>query len=43
LIEWVWDHYGNGELSMAMDDYLQKDFDEKQVKCLMIDGLLILM
>jgi serine/threonine protein kinase len=39
LIEWVWDHYGNGELSMAMDDYLQKDFDEKQVKCLMIDGL----
>ncbi|WJX87750.1 non-specific serine/threonine protein kinase [Trifolium repens] len=39
LIEWVWDHYGNGELSMAMDDYLQKDFDEKQVECLMIFGL----
>jgi serine/threonine protein kinase len=36
LIEWVWDHYGNGELSMAMDDYLQKGFDEKQVECLMI-------
>ncbi|MCI13596.1 lectin-domain containing receptor kinase A4.2 [Trifolium medium] len=39
LIEWVWDHYGKGELFMAMDDYLQKEFDEKQVERLMIVGL----
>ncbi|KAI4317482.1 hypothetical protein L6164_025348 [Bauhinia variegata] len=39
LIEWVWDHYGKGQLVMAMDEKLQNDFDEKQAECLMILGL----
>ncbi|XP_057420750.1 L-type lectin-domain containing receptor kinase IX.1-like isoform X2 [Lotus japonicus] len=39
LIEWVWDHYGRGEVVMAMDESLQKDFDLKQVECLIIVGL----
>jgi len=39
LIEWVWDHYGRGELLVAMDENLKKDFVEKQVECLMIVGL----
>ncbi|KAI4317481.1 hypothetical protein L6164_025347 [Bauhinia variegata] len=39
LVEWVWDLYGKGQLLMAMDEKLQKDFDEKQVECLMIVGL----
>ncbi|WJX87749.1 hypothetical protein P8452_69904 [Trifolium repens] len=39
MIEWVWDHYGRGELLKAMDDNLKKDYDEKEVECLMIVGL----
>ncbi|XP_061373365.1 L-type lectin-domain containing receptor kinase IX.1-like [Gastrolobium bilobum] len=39
LIEWVWGHYGRGELLVAMDEILKKDFDEKQGECLMIVGL----
>jgi serine/threonine protein kinase len=39
MIEWVWDHYGRGELLKAIDDNLKKDYDEKQVECLMIVGL----
>lgn len=39
MIEWVWDHYGRGELLLAMDENLKKDIDEKQVECLMIVGL----
>ncbi|KAI4332821.1 hypothetical protein L6164_017698 [Bauhinia variegata] len=39
LVEWVWDHYGKGELLAAMDEKVQKDFDERQVECLMIVGL----
>jgi len=39
MIEWVWDHYGRGELLVAMDENFKKDFDEKQVECLMIVGL----
>jgi len=39
MIEWVWDHYGRGELLVAMDENLRKDFVEKQVECLMIVGL----
>ncbi|KAK2354727.1 L-type lectin-domain containing receptor kinase IX.1 [Trifolium repens] len=39
MIEWVWDHYGRGEILVAMDESLKKDFDEKQVECLMIVGL----
>ncbi|GAU32932.1 hypothetical protein TSUD_153490 [Trifolium subterraneum] len=38
-IDWVWDHYGRGEILMAMDENLKRDFDEKQVECLMIVGL----
>ncbi|KAK2354732.1 L-type lectin-domain containing receptor kinase IX.1 [Trifolium repens] len=39
MIEWVWDHYGRRELLMAMDETLKRDYDEKQVECLMIVGL----
>ncbi|KAK4261439.1 hypothetical protein QN277_004435 [Acacia crassicarpa] len=39
LIEWVWDHYGRGELTLAMDEILQKDYNEREVECLMIVGL----
>ncbi|XP_061356626.1 L-type lectin-domain containing receptor kinase IX.1-like [Gastrolobium bilobum] len=39
LIDWVWGHYGRGELLVAMDEILKKDFDEKQGECLMIVGL----
>jgi hypothetical protein len=39
LIEWVWDHYGRGELLVTIDENLQKDFDVKQVECLLIVGL----
>ncbi|CAJ2636323.1 unnamed protein product [Trifolium pratense] len=39
MIEWVWDHYGRGEILVAMDENLKKDYDEKQVECLMIVGL----
>jgi serine/threonine protein kinase len=39
MIEWVWDHYGRGELLKAMDENLKKDYDEKEVECLMIVGL----
>ncbi|RHN41523.1 putative protein kinase RLK-Pelle-L-LEC family [Medicago truncatula] len=39
LIEWVWDHYGREEILVTMDENLRKDFDEKQVECLLIVGL----
>ncbi|KAK4261440.1 hypothetical protein QN277_004436 [Acacia crassicarpa] len=39
LIEWVWDHYGRGELTLAMDEILQKEYNEREVECLMIVGL----
>ncbi|KAI9111500.1 hypothetical protein K1719_017190 [Acacia pycnantha] len=39
LIEWVWDHYGRGELTLAMDEILHKEYNEKEVECLMIVGL----
>ncbi|XVE83032.1 hypothetical protein DITRI_Ditri16bG0054200 [Diplodiscus trichospermus] len=39
LLEWSWDLYGKGELFLAVDEKLDKDFDEKQVECLMIVGL----
>ncbi|MCI38300.1 L-type lectin-domain receptor kinase IX.1, partial [Trifolium medium] len=39
MIEWVWDHYGREEVFVAMDESLKRDFDEKQVECLMIVGL----
>ncbi|GAU40349.1 hypothetical protein TSUD_154460 [Trifolium subterraneum] len=39
MIDWVWDHYGKGELLVTMDENLKRDFDEKQIVCLMVVGL----
>ncbi|PON32373.1 Tyrosine-protein kinase [Parasponia andersonii] len=39
LVKWVWDLYGKGELSLAMDEKLYLSSDKKQVECLMIVGL----
>jgi hypothetical protein len=39
LVQWVWNHYGRGDLLLGVDGKLQNDFDEKQVECLMIVGL----
>ncbi|OAY35705.1 L-type lectin-domain containing receptor kinase IX.1 [Manihot esculenta] len=38
LVRWVWDLYETGELNKAVDGILT-DFDETQVKCLLIVGL----
>ncbi|KAB1219362.1 L-type lectin-domain containing receptor kinase IX.1 [Morella rubra] len=40
LVHWVWNLYGRGDLLSAIDGKLQMDYDEKQVECLMIVGLL---
>ncbi|XVF17400.1 hypothetical protein REPUB_Repub10bG0118900 [Reevesia pubescens] len=39
LVAWVWDLYGKGKLHLAVDEKMNKDFDEKQVERLMIVGL----
>ncbi|KAJ9177473.1 hypothetical protein P3X46_012689 [Hevea brasiliensis] len=39
LVEWVWDHYRNRTLGLAVDRRLNMDFYEKQMECLMIVGL----
>ncbi|KAK8328157.1 hypothetical protein V6Z11_A11G232000 [Gossypium hirsutum] len=39
LVEWTWGLYGTGELILAVDDKLGKEFDEKEVESLMIVGL----
>ncbi|GAB4847193.1 hypothetical protein Ancab_026203 [Ancistrocladus abbreviatus] len=39
LVEWAWDHYGNGELLSIVDERLQMAYDAKQVECLMVVGL----
>ncbi|KAD4179294.1 hypothetical protein E3N88_27885 [Mikania micrantha] len=39
LIEWVWELYGSGTLLEAVDPSLGSDFEEKEVKRLMIVGL----
>ncbi|XP_021631403.1 L-type lectin-domain containing receptor kinase IX.1 [Manihot esculenta] len=39
LVEWVWDHYRNKTLRLAVDRRLNMDFDEKQMEYLMIVGL----
>ncbi|OVA15243.1 Protein kinase domain [Macleaya cordata] len=39
LVEWVWDLYGRGGLSVAVDERLSANFDSKQAECLMIVGL----
>ncbi|KAL8117896.1 L-type lectin-domain containing receptor kinase IX.1-like [Apium graveolens] len=39
LLEWVWNLYGSAELLLAVDRRLNKEFDARQVECLMIVGL----
>ncbi|KAL4332568.1 hypothetical protein GQ457_07G006910 [Hibiscus cannabinus] len=39
LVEGIWGYYGKGDLLLAVDRKLDKDFDENQVECLMIVGL----
>ncbi|KAL5556121.1 hypothetical protein UlMin_038357 [Ulmus minor] len=39
LVEWIWNLYGKGILVVAADEKLRMEFDERQVKCLMIVGL----
>ncbi|XP_075659924.1 L-type lectin-domain containing receptor kinase IX.1-like [Castanea sativa] len=39
LVEWVWDLYGNGQLIEAVDKSLGMEFDEGQIKSLMVVGL----
>ncbi|XP_021890474.1 L-type lectin-domain containing receptor kinase IX.1-like [Carica papaya] len=39
LIEWVWNLYGEGNLLEAVDYRLERDFDERQIECLMTIGL----
>ena len=39
LVEWIWNLHGKEDLLLALDEKLQTDFDEKQVKCLMVVGL----
>ncbi|KAL0005312.1 hypothetical protein SO802_012873 [Lithocarpus litseifolius] len=39
LVEWVWDLYGNGQLLEAVDERLGMEFDEGQIKSLMVVGL----
>ncbi|KAM7482362.1 hypothetical protein LguiB_006945 [Lonicera macranthoides] len=39
LVDRIWGHYGNGKLVEAADLKLCKDFDEKQMECLMTVGL----
>ncbi|KAL4625300.1 hypothetical protein ACB092_05G015700, partial [Castanea dentata] len=39
LVKWVWDLYGNGQLLEAVDKRLGMEFDEGQIKRLMVVGL----
>ncbi|XP_062120317.1 L-type lectin-domain containing receptor kinase IX.1-like [Humulus lupulus] len=39
LVEWVWNLYGKGKLITAVDEKMGKEFDQKQVECLMLIGL----
>ncbi|KAJ9177469.1 hypothetical protein P3X46_012685 [Hevea brasiliensis] len=39
LVEWIWDLYGSGKLSIAVDERLHQDFDKKEAECLMMVGL----
>ncbi|KAI7750031.1 hypothetical protein M8C21_003781 [Ambrosia artemisiifolia] len=39
LVQWVWGLLGKGELLLGVDPRLKKDFDSKQVECLMMVGL----
>nr|XP_043635071.1 L-type lectin-domain containing receptor kinase IX.1-like [Erigeron canadensis] len=39
LVQWVWDLLGKGDLISGVDQKLNKEFDTKQVECLMMVGL----
>ncbi|KAM1091519.1 hypothetical protein ACFX13_019291 [Malus domestica] len=39
LVEWVWDLYGKDQILEAVDERLNKEFDEQQIECLMTVGL----
>ncbi|XP_054778293.1 L-type lectin-domain containing receptor kinase IX.1-like [Prosopis cineraria] len=39
IVKWVWDLYGGGRILEAVDSRLEGDFDQDQIKCLMIVGL----
>ncbi|KAF7843043.1 L-type lectin-domain containing receptor kinase IX.1 [Senna tora] len=39
IVEWVWGLYGSGRILEAVDPRLSGDFEEKQIKSLMIVGL----
>ncbi|KAI7738482.1 hypothetical protein M8C21_024861 [Ambrosia artemisiifolia] len=39
LVEWVWERYGNGNLLEAVDPSLGSEFEEEEVRRLMVIGL----
>ncbi|KHN46238.1 L-type lectin-domain containing receptor kinase IX.1-like [Glycine soja] len=39
IVEWVWGLYGEGRILEAADQRLEGEFEEEQIKCLMIVGL----
>ncbi|MED6106535.1 hypothetical protein PIB30_005525 [Stylosanthes scabra] len=39
IVEWVWGLYGRGEILEAADGRLDGDFEEEEMKCLMVVGL----
>ncbi|RDX70153.1 L-type lectin-domain containing receptor kinase IX.1, partial [Mucuna pruriens] len=39
IVQWVWGRYGRGRILEAVDPRLDGDFEEEQIKCLMIVGL----
>ncbi|KAL5705487.1 hypothetical protein ACHQM5_023785 [Ranunculus cassubicifolius] len=39
LVQWVWELYGRGKLLDAVDERLEMEFDDNQIKYLMIVGL----
>ncbi|XXG55832.1 hypothetical protein AAC387_Pa03g3408 [Persea americana] len=39
MVEWVWELYGRGLLLDAVDERLEKEFDEAQIERLMVLGL----
>lgn len=39
IVEWVWGLYGRGKIVEAVDPRLDGDFEEEQIKCMMIVGL----
>ncbi|RHN62637.1 putative protein kinase RLK-Pelle-L-LEC family [Medicago truncatula] len=39
IVEWVWGLYGRGKILEAVDPKLDGDFEQEQIKCMMIVGL----